>query len=438
MTQISYGTGNDTQSFGYDSLHRLTSDTIAAAGGAQVAAIGYGYDAGNDVTSMTTSGLATAGGGSGTVTNTYGYDQANRLISWTATPSGGTAVTKSYGYDNAGNLTSNNGTTYSYDARNELTSDGSSTYAYTADGDLATATGSSGTATFASDAYGQQVTDAASSLSYDALGRMVSDAHQGGGSITLTYDGLTNQVASDSSASYSRDPAGQITGVSTTAGSRLLALSTQHDDLSGLFTASGTALAGSVTYDPWGQVLASSGPAVQVGYQGQWTDPGTGQVDMGARFYKPSAGGFINQDTYAGGEGGPAVTDNLHAYADDNPMSVMDPSGHAPSKSSGSGGGVTAGEIAAAAARAAAAHAKASAAASLAAAAAGAAVAASAAAHGAAALARLLNSAAAKAAAAGGQGPAAGRGRVQGGPGPAADRQGMAGQGRRRLAGSPR
>jgi hypothetical protein len=41
---------------------------------------------------------------------------------------------------------------------------------------------------------------------------MVSDAHQGGGSITLTYDGLTNQVASDSSASYSRDPAGRITG----------------------------------------------------------------------------------------------------------------------------------------------------------------------------------------------------------------------------------
>jgi hypothetical protein len=29
---------------------------------------------------------------------------------------------------------------------------------------------------------------------------------------------MTNQVASDSSASYSRDPAEQITGVSTTAG----------------------------------------------------------------------------------------------------------------------------------------------------------------------------------------------------------------------------
>src|SRR5207245_5622888 len=52
--------------FGYDSLHRLTSDTVSTASGAQAAAIGYGYDNNNDVTSMTTSGLAAAGG-AGTV-----------------------------------------------------------------------------------------------------------------------------------------------------------------------------------------------------------------------------------------------------------------------------------------------------------------------------------------------------------------------------------
>jgi len=334
------------------------------------------------------------------VANTYGYDQAGRLTSWTATPAGGSAVTKTYGYDDAGNMTSNNGTTYSYDARNELTSDGSNsyTYTYTANGDLATGTGASGSSTYTSDAYGQQITDVTSSLSYDALGRMVSDARQGGGSIALTYDGMTNQVASDSSASYARDPAGLITGVSTTAGGKVIALNNQHDDLSGTFTAAGASLAGSVTYDPWGQVLASAGPAIQVGYQGQWTDPGTGQVDMGARFYKPSAGGFINQDTYSGAHGDPAVTGNLHAYADDNPMTITDPSGHSPSASSGASS-VSASEVAAAAARAAEAHAKASAAAAAATMAAGAAVAASAAAHGAAALARLLNSAAAKAAA---------------------------------------
>jgi RHS repeat-associated protein len=398
VASISYGTGNNVQSFGYDSLHRLTSDTIATGSGAQVAAIGYGYDANNDVTSMTTTGLAAPGGGTGTVTNTYGYDQAGRLVSWTATPAGGSAVTKTYGYDSDGNLTSNNGTSYTYDARDELTSNGSNTYTYTANGDLATQTGSGGTTTFASNAYGQQITDGASSYTWDALDRLVGAANQntGGSAIALTYDGMTNEVASDSSASYSRDPAGAIVGVDSTSGGRMLALDDQHNDLSGTFGAAGTTLAGSTTWDPWGTVLATTGPAIEVGYQGQWTDPATGQTDMGARFYSPSAGDFINQDTYTGGEGGSAVTDDLHAYADDNPMSVTDPSGHSPSSSSGSGS-VSAGQVAAAAARAAAAHAKAVAAEAAAHAAEAAAFVASAAAHSAAALARLLNSAAARA-----------------------------------------
>ena len=96
---------------------------------------------------------------------------------------------------------------------------------------------------------------------------------------------MTNEVASDSSASYSRDPAGAITGVDTASGQRMLALNDQHGDLSGVFTAAGAALAGSTSYDPWGSVLATAGPSIQVGYQGQWTDPATQQVDMGARFY---------------------------------------------------------------------------------------------------------------------------------------------------------
>ncbi len=295
VTQVSYGTGNDTRSLGYDALHRLTSDTIATAGGTQVAALGYGYDASSDLTSMTTSGLATSGGGAGAVTSTYGYDQADRLTSWTATPAGGSSTTKTYGYDNNGNLTSNNGVTASYDARNELTSDGNgNTYAYAANGDL-TGQASAGNSnySFSSDAYGQQITDGFSSFSWDALNRVVSagEAFNTSYNISLTYDGMTSQVASDSSAAYSRDPSGQIVGVDTPAGLKTLALSNSHDDLSGTFTATGAAMTGSTTYDPWGQVLASTGPAIQVGYQGQWTDPVTQQVSMGSRFYRPPAGG---------------------------------------------------------------------------------------------------------------------------------------------------
>jgi RHS repeat-associated protein len=394
VTQVSYGSGKNTASFGYDTLHRLISDTVATASGAQVASIGYGYNANSDVTSVTTSGLSTKGGTTGTVTNTYGYDQADRLTSWTATPSGGTATTQTFGYDNAGNLTNDNGVSYSYDARDELVSDSKgNTYTYSADGDLASQSGNS--VTF--DAYGQQITAGTSSYSWDALNRVVSVAEPGA-SVALTYHGMTKEIASDSSATYSRDPAGDITGVNSAVGGKTIALNDQHDDLSGLFTASGATMTGSTTYSPWGQVLGTSGPSVQVGYQGQWTDPLSGQVSMGARFYRPQTGGFVSKDTYTGAEGGAAaVSDNLYAYGNDNPVTVTDPSGHSPSGGMGSGS-ITAGEVGGAWARAAELRAKAWGAAAEAAAARAKAAVLAGLAHGAEFLARELNSAAEKAA----------------------------------------
>ena len=396
VTGISYGSGKDTQAFGYDSLHRLTSDTVTDSAEAQVASIGYGYNADDDVTSMTTSGLANPGGGTGTITNTYGYDEANRLTSWIAAPSGGTASTKTYGYDADGNLVSNNGTTYTYDARDELTADGANTYTYTPDGDLASQTSSSTgvISSYTTDAFGQQITDANSSYTWDAMDRLVQAGYTSGSSVALTYEGATDEVASDGSASYSRDPAGRITGVDSSSGGRLVALVDGHEDLSGTFSASGTALSGSTVYDPWGQVLSVSGPSVQVGYQGQWTDPGTGQTDMGSRMYRPGTGGFIDRDTEPASSAG-----NPFAYVNDNPMSLTDVSGHSPSASGGSGGGISAGQVAAAGARAAALHAKAAALAAGAVAAKAAAGAATLAAHGAKALADTLNNAASKLAA---------------------------------------
>ena len=354
VTQISYGTGNNAQSFGYDGLHRLTADTVSTASGAQVAAIGYGYDANSNVTSMTTTGLASSNG-TGTVTNSYGYDQANRLTSWTATPAGGTATTKTYGYDNNGNLVNDNGVSRTYDARNELVSDGSgNSYTYTANGDLATqASPGNANYTYATDAYGQQIIDGFSSFAWDALNRVITagQASNSSYSVTLTYDGTSKDVASDPSATYSRDPAGQIVGVSTVSGGKTLALNNQHSDLSGTFAANGTSMTGSATWDPWGQQLASAGTTIQVGYQGQWTDPVTQQVAMGSRFYRGQyAGGFLNTDT-APGPSDPAASGSYN-YAGDNPVTVTDPSGHSPAPDASSGGTITQADVNAAAARA--------------------------------------------------------------------------------------
>ena len=44
--------------WGYDSLHRLTSDTLKTASGTTVASVGYGYNPDSQVTSQTTTGLA--------------------------------------------------------------------------------------------------------------------------------------------------------------------------------------------------------------------------------------------------------------------------------------------------------------------------------------------------------------------------------------------
>ena len=396
VSSISYGSGKDTQSFGYDPLHRLTSNSLTDSAGTTVASIGYGYDADNDVTSIATSGLAGTGGSTGTVTNTYGYDEADRLTSWTATPAGGSATVQTYGYDNDGNMTSDNGVTYTYDARDELVSGSNGdTYSYSADGDMTGETSSAGTTADTFDAYGQQITSGSaagtSQYAWDALDRVVTAAEPDGASIALTYEGTSGEVASDSSATYSRDPSGGLVGVNASANGRTLALNDQHDDLSGLFTASGTSLSSSTTYNPWGQVLGTSGATVQVGYQGQWTDPATAQVNMGSRFYTPATGSFSGKDT-APASGGA----NAFAYGDDNPVTVTDPTGHSPSGSSG-GGDITAADVAGAYARAGEAKARSEAAAAAAAGARTAAAAAEAVADTAAALARALNAAAEKA-----------------------------------------
>ena len=293
-------------------------------------------------------------------------------------------------------MTSDNGVTYSYDARDELVSGSNGdTYTYSADGDMTGETSSAGTTADTFDAYGQQITSGSaagtSQYTWDALDRVVTAAEPGGASIALTYEGATGEVASDSSATYSRDPSGGLVGVNASAGGRTLALNDQHDDLSGLFTASGTSLSGSTTYNPWGQVLGTSGATVQVGYQGQWTNPATAQVNMGSRFYTPATGSFSGKDT-APVSGGA----NAFAYGDDNPVTVTDPTGHSPSGSSG-GGDITAADVAGAYARAGEAKARSEAAAAAAAGARTAAAAAEAVADAAAALARGLNAAAEKA-----------------------------------------
>ncbi|MGH3418121.1 MAG: RHS repeat-associated core domain-containing protein, partial [Streptosporangiaceae bacterium] len=327
VSQIAYGSGGNTRSFGYDNLNELTSDTLKTAAGATVASIGYGYDPDGNLTSKTTTGFA------GATANTYTYDEANRLTSWN-----NGATTTSYAYDGAGNLTQAGSKTYRYDARDELTSDGAGTYSYTANGTLASQTTSAGTVTSATDAYGQQVSSGPESFGSDALGRTVSVSGPAGVAATLSYAGSSGLMSSDGTAAYTWDPSGNLTGIAQASGG-VLAYTDAHTDVVGNFTASGSSLSGSAVYDPWGMVTAQAGtPAGRLGYQSQYTDPASGQVDMGARWYSPERAGFSNADTVNVDPVPDAAAANPFGYAGDNPLNAIDPTGHSMMMTGGGSG----------------------------------------------------------------------------------------------------
>ncbi|WUH95300.1 DUF6531 domain-containing protein [Streptomyces sp. NBC_00433] len=318
-TSVTLGSGRDTRTFGYDTLHRLKSDTLSGPTGTQVAAVSYGYDDADQLTTRTTSGFAGAG------TSSYGYDQAGRLTSWTSTPTGGTATTTPYRYDDDGNRTTAGTSTFTYDARDQLTFDGTTSYGYTARGTMTgstvTTTGFTTTSTF--DAYGQQATVGSTAYAYDALGRTTTAA-----GTPLAYSGQDNTLAADSTSTYTHDSAGALTAVAGTATPATLAFTDVHTDLVGQYAPDGTTLTGSAAYDPWGAPIAASTLTGSVGYQSEHTDPTTGQVNMHARWYTPTTGTFTSTDTIDNPATGTSVNANPFTYGNDSPLIGTDPSGH--------------------------------------------------------------------------------------------------------------
>ncbi|MFI9384800.1 LamG-like jellyroll fold domain-containing protein [Kutzneria sp. NPDC052558] len=310
VNQIKYGTG-DVRTFGYDALHRLTGDTLKTSGGATVASIGYGYDLNGNLKSKNTTGFGAS------AANTYTYDQANRLTSWNNGSS-----TVNYAYDASGNRTQVGSNVYTYDARDQLTSDGVNSYQYTARGTMSSQTSTAGTTRSTSDAFGQMTSQGTQSYTYDALGRALTDTGS-----TFAYSGMGNNPSSDGVSTYSYDPSGGLLGIGG-SGVSVLAFVDQHTDVVGDFLANGSALSGSTTYDPLGNVTATSSQAGRLGYQSGWTDSSTGKVDMSARWYSPQTGQFMNRDTASPDPMPNSAAANPFAYVDDDPLTRTDPSGH--------------------------------------------------------------------------------------------------------------
>ena len=325
---VSYATGGTAgpvRSYAYDGLARLTGDTLTSPSGATIASASYGYNANGDLTSQTTGGYAGAGA------TTYGYDEADQL---TSSVTGGT--TTSYAYDAAGNLIKAGAATNSYNAQNQLTSSvaaaGTTSYSYTLGGALSSVSPpSGGVQSYTANAYGQTATAPGGiSYAYDALGRLTTRTTSAA-TTNLSYSGQGSVLASDGTASYSYDSSGSLVGTRPNGGAAQAVLTNAHGDVTGTFNPQGStsSLAASAAYSPYGTVSATAGAMPALGYQGQYTDPATGNVDMSARWYSPATGGFTSNDVAGGSPLPSSVDGNSYAYAAGNPLTLTDPSGYA-------------------------------------------------------------------------------------------------------------
>ncbi|MGG1638770.1 RHS repeat domain-containing protein [Paenibacillus sp. NRS-1760] len=82
------------------------------------------------------------------------------------------------------------------------------------------------------------------------------------------------------------------------------------------------------TYDEWGNITQQvEGIPNSFKYAGEEFDNETGLYYLRARYYDPTMGRFLNEDTYEGDITNP-LTLNLYTYVVNNPLIYSDPSGH--------------------------------------------------------------------------------------------------------------
>ncbi|MEU5398821.1 LamG-like jellyroll fold domain-containing protein [Streptomyces sp. NPDC005963] len=305
-------TSQARRKYSYDDLGRLTGDRVSnSAETVEKASTTYGYDHDDRVTQKTTAGTAGAAG------NAYAYDRSGRMTSWTK----GTTTT-AYEWDAAGNRTKEGTATATYDARNRLLTDGTSSYAYSPRGTLSsvTATGSPArNLTF--DAFERKISDGSASFAYDSLDRV-----RGHGSTSFSYDGGSNNLMSDGTNHFTRQPGGGLQAMETGTTKRW-SVTDQHTDLVAGLSPDGLTVTNSTSYSPFGEVTASSGTGSSLGYQSGWTDPASGDVNMASRWYQPGTGSFASRDTWLLDPTKEQI--NRYTYAGGSPLNGTDPSGHA-------------------------------------------------------------------------------------------------------------
>lgn len=307
----------------YDADNRLTLVKNYNAAGAVLDSYAYTYDANSNRTSVVT--------GSGTIS--YQYDALNQLTQETLLD--GTTITyeydaagnrtkktvganvTNYTYDNGNQLTAVNGQTYTYDSNGNRTSNGPKTYVYNEVNQLVEVknTGGSTIATFTYDDQGKRISMTVSGST--------SNFHYSGDNVVYVTDG-NNTVT----AEYTWDAAGKPVTMTYNGATYYYHLD-GHGSVTKMTDTSGNTVA-QYQYDAWGNILSQSGTMASVNpyrYSGYRYDEATGLYYLMARYYDANIGRFITRDSFHGFENDPQSL-NQYVYCENNPIMLVDPSGH--------------------------------------------------------------------------------------------------------------
>ncbi len=269
-----------TVNYTYDSLYRLTSETISSSAPSQNGSVSYSYDAvGNRLsrTSTLTSIPST----------TSTFDDNDRLSSET--------------YDNNGNALAANGSVYGYDFENRLTGvdGGVARYLYDGDGNRVAKTVNGVTTRYLVDTNNltgyPQVAD-------ELMDNQVTRSYAYGHALISQRQLVNNQWLF---SFYGYDGQGNV---------RLLT------DPTGAVT-------DTYTYDAFGNLIAATGntPNEHL-YSGEQYDANLGLYYLRARYLNPTNGRFLSADPARGSNSDPRSL-HKYLYCVGDPIDRIDPSG---------------------------------------------------------------------------------------------------------------
>jgi RHS repeat-associated protein len=293
----------NTHAWKYDGMYRLTNEVVASSASAGQYATEYHYDrVGNRLKKILTQGANVT-----TITNEYNNN--DQLLKEVTKLNSAITGTTSFDYDANGSLTSKSNataiTTYNYNLANRLSSatiDGLTiNYVYDASGMRVRSYTASNTQLFLIDPN-----------NHTGYAQVLEELDDVGGSPSQSYvigDDIIAQSAGGVSApSY--------------------LLYDGHGSTRQLVQNTG-AVINHFNYDAYGEMLSTSSPnpGTTLRYCGEQFDVNLKMYNLRARYYDPATGRFNQRDSFAGNEFDPETL-HKYAYAHQDPVNGIDPSGN--------------------------------------------------------------------------------------------------------------